>query len=235
MNNYNISNAQKSQLHKIKYNDYLNNTFHSNDTNCYNSQTFSDSNLKSPMYLTHNLPLQFSDENPFRDNIKDKEHRIIRKKKIWISNTHKKESTSLPEEFSVSVQGNYKNIRFIKLVQIAIDYTVDATLSRDGFVYFPDFPSSEETTGPFFQKYHGYFPITQDTIGTTVRFNYTFNDSYISDFTKVFNIGNQLRVQVFYENTSTGKFTAFTQLNHIGIELEIDYIDFANDNDTQTS
>lgn len=238
------SSAQMSQVNENNYNQYLNNVYKSNPTDCNNfynfqkktgQQSFADFNqsVVNKPYITHNLPLQFSDENPYRSNTKDLNTRIVRKKKIWISDTHKSNSSDVPEAFYTELLTNFKNIRYIKLLQVAVDYTVAATLTRDGFVYLPDFNQYEITAGSKQNKYHGYFPITQDSVGTTVRFNYTFNDHYITDFKNLDKLNNKIRVEVYYEDTTTGDFTAFTQLDHFGLELEINYIDFVNENDTQ--
>ena len=233
---HHISNSQFHQLNKLNYNQHLDQHYKSDTTQCQedgqlNFQDYNDA-YQVPQPMRPGVPLQFNDQNLFDQNYKSPEKRILRKQKLWISDNQKKQSGDNPEDFYVDLLVNWKNVRYIKLLQVAVDYVVDATTTRDGFVYFPDFKHSETTGGSNTEKYHGCFPIVQDTIGSTVRFNFNFNDSYISDFLDFDKLQNKFRVKVYYENT-TGNFAPFTQLTHFGVELEINYIDYTNKNDIQ--
>lgn len=179
-----------------------------------------------PNYMTHNLPMHMSDEHIFNENVKTLTKKINRKKKLWISDKNaESDSQGLPENFSVFVQNKFRDIRSIKITQVVVDYTAaDATEILSAGVYFRNFPQAEENTNG--QRYHCMFPVTQGTDGTSVKFTYGYNDTYISDFKQFYELSGSLPVEVFYEDTS-GNFVPFTSLNRISIELEITTLEFS--------
>lgn len=188
-----------------------------------------NSAYNSPVYLSHDLPVKFSDEHIFNENTRKISQKMLRKRKLWISDKNKDNSSNNPEDFAVELQERFNEVRSIKVVQVYADYTfADATETVIGSVHFPDFSHSERSTNG--QNYHAIFPITQGTDGNSVKFGYSFTDTYISDFKSLTKLDRRLRVQVFYENTS-GSFVPFTSLNRFGVELEVTTFEFSeNDN-----
>lgn len=220
-------NSKQQKILQLKA-DYSNYNTKSNLGNPKNGNiqfTPTQNAYNTPKYMSHDLPMQFSDEHIFNENTRTVSKKMLRKKKIWISDKNKDESGNNPEDFAVIIQDKFKEVRSIKVIQVIADYTAaDATEILYGVIYFPDFSHSEKSTNG--QLYHAIFPVTQGSNGSVIRFNYSFPDTYISDFKQLTELNSRLRVQILYEDT-TGKFVPFTSLNRVGVELEITTIDFS--------
>lgn len=188
----------------------------------YNNAYFDNKRLV-PQY-----GMKFNDEDPRYRNTNEYRS-ALRKKRLYISDKDKEYGEV--ENFSVIINQNIKNIRYIKPVKVNISYTVpDPAIIYNCFVYFPDFNNSELLSNG--KPYHCYIPVTQGTVGNDVIFNYSFEQDYISDFNNLNNIPEKLRVKVYKENSS-GTISLFDDLNFFSIELELNYFDhlFRNDKD----
>lgn len=175
-----------------------------------------------PTYL--NDPVKYSDEQPFDRNV-DQYKVMIRKTKLFVSDLQKTDSTNdVPESFQVVIQDKFRHIRAIRPLQVSVDYTPTATAIRNAFVFFPDFNKAERTSNG--QAYHGFFPVIQGTPGTPVLFNFVFQEHYITEFKRLDELTNKLRVRVFKED-ATGGIVPFEELNAFSVELELFYVDHA--------
>ena len=190
--------------------------------NTFRQRAF-NSLIKQPTFRTLPTSLKYSDENPLDRNLPHHKF-ILRKKKIWISSLQEQVTSQTPDNFSVEINdANLINIRYLKPIQVHVNYTVPATAVRNAFVLFPDLEHAEQTSNG--HPYHGYFPVIQGTVAATVLFNYMFSTDYITDFKKHDVFKNKIRVQVFKENSSTGAIELFTELNQFAVEIELDFID----------
>lgn len=169
-----------------------------------------------------NDPIKYSDENPFDRNV-DNFKVITRTTKIFVTDRKKTISDDNPEKFTVELIDNVRHVRSIRPLQVSIDYTPTATAIRNAFVLFPDFNKTEKTSDG--QEYHCYFPVIQGTAGTPVLFNFVFQEGYRTEFKRLERLQNQLRIEVYKENATTGNLELFTELNAFSIEFEVTYVD----------
>lgn len=170
-----------------------------------------------------NHKLNVDDQLSYRHDYRGEKH-MYRKKKLFVSSLREKFTSDTPDSFTAEIPYKFKNVVGVRLIQVGVDYTPTATAIRNGFVYIPEFDHSEITTAN--DRYHGYFPVVQGSIGTPVLFNFNFNDTYLSDFPKPETIQDRIRVKVYREDAATGAFVAFSELDEFFVEMEIHYIDF---------
>ena len=226
-----VSFSQLNQVGNQLTRQYLDNRFHANNTDC--GPEFSDytSAFQQPNRLVPKQGFKFSDEDP-RYRTVPEHHTSLRKRKLFVSDKNKKTSTELPETYSVELNFDTKNIRYIRPVQVQVTYTATATAIVNAFLHFPDFDNAELTSSG--KEYHAYFPVIQGSAGVSVLFNHVFATNYITEFKKLNNVRNKLRVQVFKE-ISDGTIVPFTELTAFAVELELDYVDstFRNDFEVQ--
>ena len=147
----------------------------------------------------------------------------IRKQKLYVSSLREKATSDLPEAFTVTIPTKYTNVVGIRFIQIGVNYTPTATLIQNAFIHIPEFDHSELTSAN--DRYHAFFPVTQGSAGTPLYFHFNFNDHYLLDFPSPQTIQNKLRVNVYREDTTSGDFVAFAELNRFSVEMEIHYID----------
>ena len=167
----------------------------------------------------HHYNFKFSDEQPLERNVKNY-HNITRRRKLWVSSLKEQSSGQVPENFSVElVEGSFKNIRALRIVQVQVVYTATATAITNAFLHLPDLGKAEVTSDG--KEYHAYFPNIVGSAATVVRYNFVFPDPYIVDFKKLDIIKNRLRVEVFKEDSTNGDLVAFTELDSFAVELEI--------------
>lgn len=162
--------------------------------------------------------LKFSDENPLTrpfGNVKN----LLYGDRLWISDLQKNVSTDPAEDFAVDLNSGYSNIVEIYPLVVDIRWTPTATYTRNVLLYFPDFDHHQTTSNGF--RYHNYIPLEQGTAGTPLTFSFRLDDDYSTDFRKMNKINNHLRVQLFKENSTTGAFVPFEELNAVAIELRI--------------
>jgi len=214
---------------KANYNSYNTNSNMGNPRNG-TSGSYAPTNIayNTPNYMSHDLPQRFSDQHMFDDNTRTVSKQIIRKRKLWISSKNARtDSNGLSYDFSVNTQ-RYKNIRSIKTTQVVVDYVAaDAVEILSGGVLFDDLPHYEENT--IGDKYHCMFPVTQGSDGTSVKFTFGYNDTYISDSPQLFNIDSNFNVRVFYEDVN-GKFVPWTSLSRISVEIELSILEYSQSN-----
>jgi len=172
---------------------------------------------------------KFSDEDPRYRNTEEY-HSITRKQKLFVSNKNKRATTELAESFSVDLNVDTKNIRYIKPIQVQITYTATGTPVVNAFLYFPDFTNAEVTASG--QKYHAYFTVIQGTAGASVIFTHVFSTNYITEFKDLNNVKGRIRVEVYKEHTD-GTIIPFEELTAFATELELNYIDHAFRHDQQ--
>lgn len=109
---------------------------------------------------------QYSDAHPYGMNLRTHSEREINREKIFISCLQKKNSADTAYDFKIDFPREIKNIKRIKVISIAVDYTPDSTAYRNGFLYFDNMESSTTIDQ---KNYHIYFPITQGVSGTQLN------------------------------------------------------------------
>lgn len=220
--------AQRSQGIENNYkNNVLDRGYHANNLLAPKQVPAEDYNTAysdKPLHPRgHEWDFKFSDEYPLDKQVSHYPNILIRKKRFWFSDRLKSGSSDTVEDFTLIFDNPLKDIRFVKIVTVACDYTPVATTIRNAFVYFPNLNNTELTSNS--QRYHAYFPVVQGTVGTPVIFNYNFKDSYLTEFKLLDKLNNKFRIQVFRENDTTGDLVAFTELDRFSVELEFNYVD----------
>lgn len=119
------------------------------------------------------------------------------------------------------------NVYQIRIISATVDYTDPGAigdLPPTLFVSFKNFPStnfkvSATTTKNF--SYHMAIPTESYTNpGVIKKFNYRFPFDYRIFIGRRINI-KELDIQVYYQNVTSGDYLLFTDLNYIGIEIEL--------------
>lgn len=185
---------------------------------------FVDEAFKLQHPTTTHDPTKYSDETPTDRSI-DGYKVILRRRKLYISDL-KKGANDTAYNFSVDINDKQKHIRAIKFIHLILNYTATATPITSAFILLPDFKESETTTDG--HDYHMYIPVDAGANGADVVFSYD-PDHYITDFNLTQSLENKIRVELFKENSTNGDIEPFTELNSISFEIEIIYVDHADE------
>ena len=222
------SDVNRQLQEEVDFRKFFGNTLHPKPSEEIDSELNCDPELDS-LFKTPVVPrdgaqdfLKYSDENPLARPFNNVTAQLIADR-IWISDLQKNESGDPPEDFAVELNYGFRNVSEIYPLIVDIRWTPTATYTRNVLLRFPDFDHFQSTSNGF--RYHNYIPLVQGTPGTPLTFSYRLDDDYSTDFRKFNKIGNKLRVQVFKEDSTSGEFEPFEELDAIAIELRIKCID----------
>lgn len=132
--------------------------------------------------------------------------------------------------FEYTLESSFRKVIRVRFVSISIIYLVPPTQPATGFIYLVDFPKEQ----PFFysssegaydteNRIHAVFPVLTGTIGSTVRFQYNFQDNYnVSLITPSSNI-DSLNIQILKEDlvTTPGRMIDFDDITSCNLEIEL--------------
>ena len=125
---------------------------------------------------------------------------------------------SSSNNFTVEVDEKFKHVENMIILQAIVAYDYDTVLPDILYIFFKNFPVASAKTGSGYD-YHAAIPTIEATqVGDDMKLAHTFPDHYrLYIGTKI--TLKKFRLQVFYEDKTTGEFVLYTGLQNISIEV----------------
>ena len=137
--------------------------------------------------------------------------------------SNKKESTESAYSFQLKMESHLVNVIGFKFVRLNYTYT-KSTVVNTGFIQFENFPLGDVVHTCNDEPYVCSFPVIDGT-GTVIG-SFSFPSDYTIYLPDVVNKVNRFNIKVMKEDSTTsGRFTAMSELTYLQIEVDVLTID----------